>query len=112
MESSMEVMSQLSDIYIRNNSSDKGANIVNEMERLEEEFHSAYETVWESMKLWKFNKSSVKSMDPLQGTSSMEKSMSESIPKKEKLKEQTVSQGNIHEPESHSTYWRRSLEAV
>ena len=45
MESSMEVMSQLSDIYIRNNQFDKGAKIVNEMEKIEEEFHSAYETV-------------------------------------------------------------------
>ena len=45
MESSMEVMSQLSDIYIRNKQFDKGAIIVNEMEKLEEEFHSAYVAV-------------------------------------------------------------------
>ena len=48
MESSVEVMSQLSDIYIRNKQFDKGGKIVNEMEKLEEEFHFAYETVWES----------------------------------------------------------------
>ena len=35
--------------------------------------------------------------------------MSESFPKKEKLKEQTVRQGNIHEP---LFYWRKSLEAA
>ena len=34
MESSMEVISQLSDIYIRNNQFDKGAKIVNEMEKI------------------------------------------------------------------------------
>ena len=104
MESSMEVMSQLSDIYIRNKHFNKGAKIVNKMEKLEEEFHSAYETVWESISLWKCNKSSVKSMDPLLITCSMEKFMSESFSKKEKLKEQNVSQGNIHEPESRNTY--------
>ena len=82
MESSMEVITQLSDIYIRNKHFDKGAKIVNKMEKLEEEFHSAYETVWGSISLWKCNKSSVKSMDPLQRTCSMEKSMSESFPKK------------------------------
>ena len=32
MESSMEAMSQLADIYIRNNQFDKGAKIVNEVE--------------------------------------------------------------------------------
>ena len=47
MESSKEVMSQLSDIYVRNNQLDNATKIVNEMEKLEEEFHSAYETVWE-----------------------------------------------------------------
>ena len=104
MESSMEVMSQLSDIYIRNKQFDKGAKIVNEMEKLEEEFHSAYETVWESMSLWKCNKSNVKSMDPQQRTRSVEKALSESFAKKEKLIEQTVSEGNIHEPESRDAY--------
>ena len=71
MESSMEVMSQLSDIYIPNKQFDKGPKIVNDMKTLEIEFHSAYETVWESMSLWKCNKSSVKSMDPLQRTCSI-----------------------------------------
>ena len=61
MESSMEVMSQLSDIYIRNKQFDKGAKIVNEMEKLEEEFHSAYVAVWESMSLWKCNTANMKS---------------------------------------------------
>ena len=45
----MEVMSKLSDIYIRNKHLDKASKIVNEMDKLEEEFHSAYETVWESL---------------------------------------------------------------
>ena len=97
----MEVMSQLSDIYIRNEQFDKGAKIVNEMEKLEE-FHSAYETVWESMSVGKCNKSNVKSMDTQQRTCSVEKSLLESFAKKEKLVEQTVSQGNRHRhgPES------------
>ena len=68
MESSMEVMSQLSDIYIRNKQFDKDAKIVNEMERIEEEFHSVHETVWKSMSLWKCYKSRVKSTDGLQRT--------------------------------------------
>ena len=104
MESSMEVMSQLSDIYIRNNQFDKGAKIVNEMEKLEEEFHSAYETVWESLSVRKCNKSNMKPTDPLQRTCSMEESMSESFRKKEKLIEQTVNQGNIHTPEPCGAY--------
>ena len=104
MESSMEVMSQLSDIYIRNKQFDKGAKIVNKMEKLEEEFHSAYVAVWESMSLWKCNTANVKSTDPLQRTCSMEESMSESFHKSDNLIEHTVSQGNIHEPESRSAY--------
>ena len=104
MESSMEVMSQLSDIYIRNNQFDKGAKIVNEMEKLEEEFHSAYETVWESLNVRKCYKSNMKPTDPLQRTCSMEESMSESFQKKEKLIEQTVNQGNIHTPEPCGAY--------
>ena len=104
MESSMEVMSQLSDINIRNKQFDKGAKIVNEMEKLEEEFHSAYVAVWESMSLWKCNTSNVKSTDPLQRKSSLEESMSESFHKNNNLIEHTVSQGNIHEPESRSSY--------
>ena len=104
MESSMEVMSQLSDIYIRNKQFDKGAKIVNEMEKLEEEFHSAYVAVWESMSLWKCNTSNVKSTDPLQRKSSLEECMSESFHKSDNLIEHTVIQGNIHEPESRSAY--------
>ena len=56
------------------------------------------------MSLRNCNKSSVGSMDPLQRTCSMEKSMLESFPKKKKLEDQTVSQGNVHETESHSVY--------
>ena len=47
-ESTMEVMSQLSERYIRNKQTDKGVEMVNEMERLEEEFHYAYKIYWES----------------------------------------------------------------
>ena len=43
-------------------------------------------------------------MDPLQRTCSMEKSMSKLFQKKEKLIEQIVSQGNIHELESRGAY--------
>ena len=99
MESSIEVMSQLSDIYIRNKQLDKAVKIVNEMENLEQEFHSAYGTVWEWLDLRKCNKSSVKSLDPCQRTYSVEKSVSEWFRKNEKSTEQTVSQGNINEPE-------------
>ena len=49
----MEVMSQLSDIYIRNKQLDNVTAFVNAMEKLKEEFHSAYETVCESLSLLK-----------------------------------------------------------
>ena len=98
MESSMEVMSQLSDIYMRNKQLDKAVKIVNKMENLEQEFHSAYETVWEWLDLRKCNKSSVKSMGTCQRTCSLEKSVFESFRENEKSTEQTVSQGNINKP--------------
>ena len=104
MEYSMEVMSHLSDIYIQNKHFDKGAKIVNEMEKLEIEFHSAYEAVWESMNLWKYNTANVKSTDPLQRTCTKEESMSEWFQKKEKLTGHAVSQGNIYEPEPSCAY--------
>ena len=104
MESSMEVMSQLSDIHIRNKQLDKAVKNVNEMENLEQEFHSAYETVWEWLDLRKCNKSSVKSTDPCQRTCSVEKSVFESFREREKSTEQTVSKGNIIEPEACGTY--------
>ena len=97
MESSMEVISQSSDIYIRNKKLDKAVKIVNEMENLEQAFHYAYNTVWEWLDLRKCNESSVKSMDPCQTTCSVEKSVSESFRKNEKSTEQIVSQGNINE---------------
>ena len=100
----MEVMSQLSDIYIQNKQFDKGAIIVNEMEKLEEEFHSAYVAVWKYISLWRCNTANVKSTDPQQRTCSMEESMSKSFHKSDNLIEHTVSQGNIHEPESHGAY--------
>ena len=97
MESSMEVMSKLSDIYIQNTHLDKASKIVNEMDKLEEEFHSAYEAVCESLNLQKNNNSSsVKSVGLLQRKCDME-SASELLQMKEKSTEQTV---NIHEPES------------
>ena len=71
---------------------------------IEEEFHSAYETVWESMSVRKCNKSNVKPTDPLQRTCCMEESMPESFQKKEKLIEQTVNQGNMHTPEPCGAY--------
>ena len=43
-------------------------------------------------------------MDPLQRTCSIVNSMSESSPRKEKLIEQPVSQGNINEPEPSGAY--------
>ena len=104
MESSMEVMSQLSDIYMRNKQLDKAVKIVNEMENLDQEFHSAYETVWKWLDLRKCNKSSVKSMDTCQRTCSVEKSVSESFRKNKKSIEQTVSQDNINEPEFCGAY--------
>ena len=104
MQYSMEVMSHLSDIYIRNKQFEKGAKTVNEMEKLEQEFHSTYEAVWESMNLWKCKTANVKSTDLPQRTCSKEESISESFQKKEKLIEQAVSHGNKHEPEPSGAY--------
>ena len=101
MESSMEVMSQLSDIYIRNKQLDNATKIVNEMEKLEEEFHSAYETVWKSLSLLK---TTAKSVDPWQRKCSMEEPESVSLRSKEELTQQTVSYGNKHERESRGAY--------
>ena len=103
-ESSMEVISKLSEFYMRNKQLDKAVKIVNEMENLEQEFHTAYETVWEWLDLRKCNKSSVKSIGPCERTCSVERSVSESFRKTEKSTEQTVSQGNINEPESCGAY--------
>ena len=61
------------------------------------------------MSLWKCETANVESTDPRQRTCSMEESMFESFHKNENLIEHTVSQGNIHEPESRR---RRSLEAA
>ena len=105
MESSMEVMSQLSDIYIRNKQLDNATKIVNEMEKLEEEFHSAYETVWESLNLLKNNKSpSATLVDPWQRKCRLEEPESVSLRSKEGLTEQTVTYGNKHERESRGAY--------
>ena len=103
MKSSMEVMSQLSDIYIRNKQLDKATKSVTEMEKLEEEFHSAYETVWELLNLLKNDKSPrAKSVGPRQRKCIMEESGSESLRREAMSTEKTVSYGNIGEHESGS----------
>ena len=103
MKSSMEVMSELSDIYIRNKQLDKATKIVTEMEKLEEEFHSAYETVWEFLNLLKNDKSpSAKSVGPRQRKCSMEESKSVSLRREKMSTEQTMSYGNIRLHESGS----------
>ena len=79
--------------------------IENEMENLEQEFHSAYRTVWEWLDLRMCNKASVMSMDPSQRMCSVEKFVLESLRKFEKSTEQTVSQGNINEPEFCGAYF-------
>ena len=56
------------------------------------------------MSLWTCNKASVKPMAPLQRTCSMESPCQNRFKRKKKLIEQTVSQGNIHEPESCGAY--------
>ena len=103
MKSSMEVMYQLSDIYIRNKQLDKAMKIVTEMKKLEEEFHSAYETVCDFLNLLKNDKSpSAKSVGPRQRKCSMEASESESLRREEMSTEETVSHGNIRIHESES----------
>ena len=82
MESSMEVMSQLSDIYLRIKQLNKGTKIVNEMVVLQDEFHATYETFWESLNMRTNITSSEKSTDWLQN--SRKESESNSFQKKEK----------------------------
>ena len=43
LESAIDVMSSLSDLYIKNKEMDEGRKIVVEMEKLEEEFSLTYE---------------------------------------------------------------------
>ena len=76
---------------------------MNEKEILEEKFRSAYETVWELTSLLKCNTANVKSTAPLRMLS-MEEFMSKLFQKNKKMKEQTVSQGNIHESERCAAY--------
>ena len=84
METSMEVISQLSDIYLRIKQLNKGTKIVNEMEILQDEFHATYETFWESLNLRTNITSSKKSTDWLRN--SRKESESKSFRKEEKWK--------------------------
>ena len=66
------------------------------MEKLEEEFHSAYETVWVFLNLLKNDKSpSAKSVGPRQRKCIMEESGSEPLQREAMSTEQTMSYGNI-----------------
>ena len=85
MESSTEVMSQLSDIYLRIKQLNKGTKIVNEMEILQDEFHATYETFWESLNFCTNITSSEKSTDWLKCKNSREESESKSFRKEEQM---------------------------
>ena len=56
MESAMNVMSKLCNIYMTGKNLDKCAKIVHEMEILEGEFHSVYNIVFQSWNLCKQDK--------------------------------------------------------
>ena len=94
MESSMEVMSQLSDIYLRIKQLNKGTKIVNEMGILQDEFHATYETFWESLNLRTNITSSEKSTEWLRN--SRKESESKSFRKEEKMEDQPMRQRNGH----------------
>ena len=72
METTMEVMATLSDIYIECKQLDKGWKIVNEMDMLQNEFHSAYDSEWESRNLCENYQSNMKSTNLLKGNCRIE----------------------------------------
>ena len=74
MESAIEVMSKLSDTYMRGKKLDKVANVVNEMEIIEREFHYVYDTVFHSWNLHKKDKSYMTQMEFLNKQGKMEAS--------------------------------------
>ena len=72
MESSMEVMFKLSDIYIKRKQFDKGRKIVNEMEILEEEFYSTHKAVLICLNFCQIDKTKMTSVDLSQSNCSTE----------------------------------------
>ena len=73
MDAHMETsMAKLSEIYIKSKQLHKGSRIVNEMEMLQDEFHSAYDIAWKSRNLCRNDKSNMASTNQLQGKYSME----------------------------------------
>ena len=102
-ESTMEVMSQLSELYIRNKQTDKGVEMVNEMERLEEEFHYAYKLYWESHTSRKYmDDSGVTSMNLAHRKYSSRDTKSDSFRRKDNSTEQIINQEITHEPDCSS----------
>lgn len=61
LETAMEVMTSLSDLYIQTKALDKGKKIVIEMEKMEAEFYIAYEAAREYLDSRKEDSSSVSS---------------------------------------------------
>ena len=103
MKSSMEVMSKLTDIYIKNKELENGRAIVNEMEKLAEEFHSAYESVWNVFHGYKTETD--KSNTPSYNLSQSSVEASGLFRSTSTWTEQTVNQKGKHEPEcSDSRY--------
>ena len=101
-ESTMEVMSQLSELYIRNQQTDKGVEMVNEMERLEEEFHYAYKIYWESHTSRKYmDDSGVTSVNQAHRKYSSRDTKSGSFRRKDNSTEQIIKQ-ETHAPDCSS----------
>ena len=100
MESSMEVMSQLSDIYLKNKQLEKATQLVFEMEMLQDEFHVTYETFWESLSLRSRRATTANSTVQLKCMDSLKESRLGSIHKEDKDKplQPTKIQNNVHEP--------------
>lgn len=99
MEIAMKVLTNFSDFYIKTEDIQKSKRVVSEMEKLEEEFHAAYETAREYLDSRKDDRSSVASdiisIDMLQRMNISEHS--ETSRKEEMGTEQNVHQKAVEE---------------
>ena len=66
LETSIDVLDQLEDFYLDNQQVEKGMQIVRQMDQLDAEYCSVYETVWYYMNSRDNDNSNVKSFGQLQ----------------------------------------------
>ena len=100
MESAMNVVSKLSNLYMTGKNLDKCAKIVHEMEILEGEFHSVYDIAFQSWNLCKQDKLHMTTMSLLNKKNSV-KEPGSSRHKEDTSSEQSVIRRNEQRIEAH-----------